>query len=244
MGVLPTARDAQTMLADPRKAYVLYGIEPGLDFADQARALKALAAAKVVAFSHYACASTRAVADVILPIGALPEIDATLTNLDGRDQRAIAGGKLPGEARPGWRVLRALGAVLDAPGFAFTDLAGAQIAPRQVTVAASAAPAAAGEGLELAVSPAIYRVDATVRRAAALQAHPLNAGPRVVLHPADAAAAGLAEGAMAKLDNGVGTATLPVVVDDRVAQGAAWVESGHGATAALGAGRVRATGVN
>lgn len=244
MGVLPTARDAQAMLADPRKAYVLYGIEPGLDFADQARALKALGAAKVVAFSHYACASTRAVADVILPIGALPEIDATLTNLDGRDQRAIAGGKLPGEARPGWRVLRALGAALDAPGFAFTDLAGAQIAPRQVAVAASAAPAAAGEGLELAVSPAIYRVDATVRRAAALQAHPLNVGPRVVLHPADAAAAGLAEGAMAKLDNGVGTATLPVVVDDRVAQGAAWIESGHGATAALGAGRVRATGVH
>lgn len=244
MGVLPTARDAQGMLADPRKAYVLYGIEPGLDFADQARALKALGAARVVAFSHYACASTRAVADVILPIGALPEIDATLTNLDGRDQRAIAGGKLPGEARPGWRVLRALGAALDAPGFAFTDLAGAQIAPRQVTVAASAAPATAGEGLELAVSPAIYRVDATVRRAAALQAHPLNAGPRVVLHSADAAAAGLAEGAMAKLDNGIGTATLPVVVDDRVAQGAAWVESGHGATAALGAGRVRATGVN
>jgi NADH-quinone oxidoreductase subunit G len=101
MGVLPTARDAQAMLADPRKAYVLYGIEPGLDFADQARALKALGSAKVVAFSHYACASTRAVADVILPIGALPEIDATLTNLDGRDQRAIAGGKLPGEARPG-----------------------------------------------------------------------------------------------------------------------------------------------
>jgi NADH-quinone oxidoreductase subunit G len=244
MGVLPVGRDAQAMLTDPRKAYVIYGIEPGLDFADQARALKALGAAKVVAFSHYACASTRAVADVILPIGALPEIDATLTNLDGRDQRAIAGGKLPGDARPGWRVLRALGAALDAPGFAFTDLAGAQIAPRQVTVAASAAPATAGEGLELAVSPAIYRVDATVRRAAALQAHPLNAGPRVILHSADAAAAGLAEGAMAKLDNGVGTATLPVVVDDRVAQGVAWVESGYGATAALGAGRVRATGVN
>jgi NADH-quinone oxidoreductase subunit G len=246
MGVLPAARDAQAMLADARKAYVLYGIEPGLDFADQARALQSLAAAKVVAFSHYACASTRAVADVILPIAALPEIDATLTNLDGRDQRAIAGGKPPGEARPGWRVLRALGATLDAPGFEFTDFAGlrAGIAPRSVAVAVSAAPVAADDGLELAVSPAIYRVDATVRRAAALQTHPLNVGPRVVVHSADAAAAGLAEGAMAKLDNGVGTATLPVVVDDRVAQGAAWIEAGHGATAALGAGRVRATGVN
>ena len=41
-GVLPTSRDAQAMLADARTAYVIYGIEPGLDFADQALALKAL----------------------------------------------------------------------------------------------------------------------------------------------------------------------------------------------------------
>ena len=243
MGLLPTARDAQAMLVDARKAYVIYGIEPGLDFAHQARALKALGAAKVVAFSQYACRSTRNVADVILPIGALPEIEATLINLDGIDQRTVAGGKLPGDARPGWRVLRALGGALGANGFAFTDLSDAGLAPRNVQVAASAAQPQTGEGLELVVSQAIYRVDATVRRAAALQSHPLNAGPRVVLHSADTAAAGVQEGAMAKLDNGVGTATLQVVVDDRVARGAAWVEAGYGPTAALGAGRVRVTGV-
>src|SRR3546814_1728519 len=96
-GVLPVSRDANAMLAQPRGAYVVYGIEPGLDFADQATALKALGGAQVVAFSQFACSSTRAVADVILPIGALPEIDATLTNLDGLDQYAVAGGKLPGE---------------------------------------------------------------------------------------------------------------------------------------------------
>ncbi|MFN7136897.1 MAG: NADH-quinone oxidoreductase subunit NuoG, partial [Thermomonas sp.] len=93
-GVLPAGLDAQAMLRQPRKAYVLYGIEPGLDFADQQAALKALGGARVVAFSQFACTSTRAVADVILPIGALPEIDATLTNLDGRDQQAVAAAKL------------------------------------------------------------------------------------------------------------------------------------------------------
>ncbi len=245
-GVLPAARDAQAMLAEPRAAYLIYGIEPGLDFADQSRALKALGAAKVVAFSHFACQSTRAVADVILPIGALPEVDATLTNLDGRDQRAVAGGKLPGDARPGWRVLRALGGDLAAAGFEFTDFAGlrASLSPRSVSVAASSAPAVIGDGLELAVSQAIYRVDGVTRRAAALQSHPLNAGPRIALHPADAAAASLADGAMAKVDNSLGTATLQVVVDNRVAKGAAWIESGYGATAALGSGRVRVTGTS
>ena len=122
--VAVSSRDAQAMLADARSAYVIYGIEPGLDFADQAAAMNALGSAQVVAFSHFACESTRRVADVILPIGALPEIDATLTNLEGRDQVAVPAGKLPGETRAGWRVLRALGAELAMPGFAFTDLAG------------------------------------------------------------------------------------------------------------------------
>ena len=248
MGVLPAARDAQAMLRDPRKAYVVYGLEPGLDFADQHAALKALGDARVVAFSHYACNSTRRVADVILPIGALPEIEATLVNLDGREQRSQAAGKLRGDARPGWRVLRALGALLQAPGFEFTDLDGLRASIRDQGPGArdqakagsslTADPRPLSSGLELAVSQAIYRSDATVRRAAALQAHPLNAGPRAVLNPADASALGIADGAMAKFATGVGTATLQVALDGRVAQGAAWVESGFGATAPLASARV------
>ena len=239
-GVLPAGKDVAAMLAQPRKAYVLYGIEPGLDFADGAAARKALAGAKVVAFSQFACASTRDVADVILPIGALPEIDATLTNLDGRDQQARAGGKLPGEAREGWRVLRALGGDLQLAGFGFTDLAGlrAGLQPVQVSVAASTQPQLAGEGLEVASTPAIYRTDAVVRRAEALQAHPLNNAPRIVLNVVDAARLQLVEGQMAKVGTDAGKATLPVVVDARVAAGTVWIESGHGATAPLGAARV------
>ncbi len=240
-GVLPTSRDANAMLAEPRGAYVIYGIEPGLDFADQAKALEALGAAQVVAFSHFACRSTRQVADVILPIGALAEIDATLTNLEGRTQTASAGGRLPGEARAGWRVLRALGGAMALPGFDFADLAGlrAGLQDKAVQVATSAAPVVDGDGLELAVTQAIYRIDGLTRRAAALQSHPLTVGPRIVLHPDDASATGVADGGMAKVANAVGTATLQVAVDERVAPGAAWVESGYGATAALAAGKVK-----
>ncbi len=239
-GVLPAGKDVNAMLAQPRKAYALYGIEPGLDFADTAAARKALAAAQVVAFSQFACASTRDVADVILPIGALPEIDATLTNLDGREQSARAGGKLPGEAREGWRVLRALGGELALAGFDFTDLAGlrASLAPVSVNVSSSAATPVAGDGLEVASTAAIYRTDAVVRRAQALQSHPLNAAPRIVLNADDAARLQLVEGQMAKVGTDAGKATLPVVVDARVAAGSVWIESGHGATAPLGAARV------
>ena len=239
-GVLPAGKDVNAMLAQPRKAYALYGIEPGLDFADTAAARKALADAKVVAFSHFACTSTRDVADVILPIGALPEIDATLTNLDGRNQVARAGGKLQGEAREGWRVLRALGGDMQLAGFGFTDLAGlrAGLQPVPVKVAASAQPQLAGEGFEVASTAAIYRTDAVVRRAQALQSHPLNNDPRIVLNADDAARLQLSEGQMAKVGTDAGRATLSVVVDARVAAGTVWIESGHGATAPLGAARV------
>ncbi|KRG71817.1 NADH dehydrogenase [Stenotrophomonas terrae] len=239
-GVLPAGKDVNAMLAQPRKAYALYGIEPGLDFADTAAARKALAGAKVVAFSQFACTSTRDVADVILPIGALPEIDGTLTNLDGRDQVARAGGKLQGEAREGWRVLRALGGDMQLAGFGFTDLAGlrAGLQPVSVKVAASTQPQVAGEGFEVASTPAIYRTDAVVRRAQALQSHPLNNEPRIVLNADDAARLQLTEGQMAKVGTDAGRATLSVVVDARVAAGTVWIESGHGATAPLGAARV------
>ena len=236
-GVLPASRDAQTMLREARAGYLVYGIEPGLDFADQLVALKALGGAQVVAFSHFACQSTRRVADVILPIGALPEIDATLTNLDGVAQMTSAAGKLPGQAHAGWRVLRALADELKLDGFGYTDLAGlrAGVAPKSVQATMGSAPAIAGTGLEVVASQAIYRVDGVTRRAEALQAHPLNAGPRVLLNPADAATAGLVDAAMAKLSTANGTATLQVVVDDRVAPGCAWIETGHGATAPLAA---------
>jgi len=243
-GVLPSKRDVAGMFAEPRSAYVIYGIEPGLDFAEGATAQKALKAAKVVAFSHFACKSTRNVADVILPIGALPEIEAVLTNLDGVDQRTQAGGKLPGEAREGWKVLRALGGELQLPAFEFTDLAGARAAKAASApgIAKSAAPSAGAEGLEVAASAAIYRTDGVVRRAKALQEHPLNVSPRITLNPADAEAAGVSQGQVAKVGAPDGTATLPVFVDKRVAPGTAWIESGHGATAPLGAGRVTVVG--
>jgi NADH-quinone oxidoreductase subunit G len=237
-GVLPGAggRPAAQMLAGGLDACVLYGIEPQYDFADAPAALRALSTAKVVAFAAYVSDDLRAVADVVLPIGLLPEIEATLTNLDGRTQATAAAGKLPGDARPGWRVLRALGESLASGGFDFTDLAGlrSKLVERDVPVARRAAAAAqAGEGLERIVSTPIYRGDAVLRRAAALNAHPLTLGPRVVLHPEDALARGLADGAMAQVGDGAGTAMLPVALSPRVAKGAAWIESHYAATAPL-----------
>ncbi|KAA2286191.1 NADH-quinone oxidoreductase subunit NuoG [Arenimonas fontis] len=237
-GVRPAGqgRDAGAMLARPLPAYLLYGIEPQYDFAHGAQAMKALAGAKVVAFSAYASEDLRKLARVILPIGLLPEIEATLTNLDGNDQSTRAGGRLPGESRAGWRVLRALGGQLGLAGFEFTDLAGLRAGLRPEAPASGqglAAPGKAEPGLERIVTTPIYRGDAVLRRATALNAHPLTRGARIVLHPEEALARGLSEGAMAKIGDGTGSATLPVSVDARVARGAAWIESCYEATAPM-----------
>jgi NADH-quinone oxidoreductase subunit G len=237
-GVRPQGqgKDAGAMLAQPLPAYLLYGIEPQYDFAHGAQALKALAGAKVVAFAAYASEELKKLAEVILPIGLLPEMEATLTNLDGFDQSTQAGAKLPGEARAGWRVLRALGGQLGLPGFDFTDLAGlrAGLQP-QAPVAGTGLAAApkADPGLERIDTTPIYRGDAVLRRSTALNAHPLTLGARLVLHPEDALARGLSEGAMAKLGDGHGNAVLPVAISARVAKGAAWIENSYEATAPI-----------
>ena len=239
-GLLPAGEggNVAAMLAEPLAGYVLYGIEPEHDFAQPVQARTAMANAAVVAFAAYASPALRELADVILPIGLLPEIEGTLVNLDGFAQTSTPGGKLPGDARPGWRVLRALASELGLPGIDFTDLAGLRAALEPKTQAAPAgglAPArpAASDGLERIASTPIYRADAVLRRAMALNAHPLTMGARVVLHPDDAFARGLAEGAMAKVADGVGTAALPVAISSRVARGAAWIESGYEATSPL-----------
>ena len=227
---------AAAQLAQPRKAYVLYGAEAPEDFADGAQALASLRQARsVIAFSAYASETLREVADVILPIGLTPEIDATLVNLDGLVQSVPGGARLPGEARPGWRVLRALGGLLGLAGFEFTTLdeLRAELAPLLRTAPAEApaalAPRAAVPSLTRLATAGIYRGDAVLRRAPALNAHPLNRAPGARLHPGEIAARGLADAAAVRVDG----VRLPLIADAAVPRGTVWIEAGHAQTATL-----------
>jgi NADH-quinone oxidoreductase subunit G len=241
VGVAPASagQHAHAMLAEPRKGYVLYGCEPPEDFADGKLALDALAkAGNVVAFAHYASDAIKRVASVILPIGLLPEIDATLVNVNGTMQRVTPATKLPGDARPGWKVLRAIGAALSLPGFEFTDISEVRAAiadtgnaakPLAKGMANAATKPGDGTSFERIATTAIYRADAVLRRTPSLQAHPLTRGAIAVLHPEDALALGLREGANAS----VGGMILPVGLSKRVPRSTAWIEAGYAETAML-----------
>ena len=234
LGVVPGngGLDAQAMLAQPRKGYVLYGVEPPHDFADGALALAALRGAQqVVAFSAYAGPALREVANVILPISLLPETDGTLVNVDGLAQAVQAGAKAPGEARQGWKVLRALGGLLRLAGFEFDDLTGLRdgIVARGAAARDALAARKPAAGLVRLATWPIYRGDAVLRRATALNAHPLNRAPAARLNADEAARLGLAEGAQVRIAD----TTLPLVVDHAVPDGAVWVEAAQDITATL-----------
>lgn len=165
------------MFAAKLKAYILFGaIEPALDIASEAAGAALEAAEFVVALSPYSTAAD--FADVVLPIGTFAETSGTYVNLEGRWQ-SVPGAAAPvGDSRPGWKVLRVLGNLIDLPGFDYTS-------PDQITEDARSAIGAAAafvakpvtralQPKSVASSPVqrdvpIYQVDALVRRSSALQ---------------------------------------------------------------------------
>ncbi len=111
---------ARAMLESALPAYVLLGaIDPVSDFAVDARALAA--AQLVVAVTTHLPEALRGVAHVVLPIGSFAETSGTFVNVEGRWQSWAGAAKLPGEARPGWKVLRVLATLLNLPGIDYVS---------------------------------------------------------------------------------------------------------------------------
>ncbi|HEY8054028.1 MAG TPA: NADH-quinone oxidoreductase subunit NuoG [Steroidobacteraceae bacterium] len=180
-----TARD---MLNKPLRAYILIGgVEPTIDALD-AHSLAMLERAElVVAITPFASEELRRVAHVMLPMGTFAETSGTYVNCEGVWQ-SQGGAALPvGETRPGWKILRVLGNLLNLEGFDYQsseevlkDVRAAceavMPAPYQGTHAVTvltrtgegSRPGDAAAGAPLIDVP-MYQVDALVRRSPSLQ---------------------------------------------------------------------------
>jgi NADH-quinone oxidoreductase subunit G len=179
--------NANAMLESAQRAYLLVGaIEPKQDMAAASVAESALqSAACVVALTPYASEELMASADVLLPVGCFAETSGSYVNLEGRWQSQAAISKLPGEARPAWKVLRVLGNLLELSGFEqesseqvraelqtlITSNSGAA-APNAIVTQHVPAIAAVSGSADLAIGELdvpMYSIDAVLRRSPALQ---------------------------------------------------------------------------
>ncbi len=222
------------ILARPPKSLIVYHAGSA-DFAAPAAFDKARSESDCYIYmGAYACEGVRNKAHAVLPIGLPPEIDASYTNVDGIVQTVAAASKPPGDARPGWKVLRALGSALALDGFGFTEISEVRT---QMTKASSSvgeptkrdSKSAAPGSFERIATTAIYRADAVLRRSPALNAHPLTRGALVSLNPNDATKLGLSHGDKASVDGTL----LDVHLDPAVPSGAAWIEAGYANVAAI-----------
>ncbi|HEY2634752.1 MAG TPA: NADH-quinone oxidoreductase subunit NuoG [Steroidobacteraceae bacterium] len=106
---------ARAMLESALKAYVLFGgVDPASDFSVEPRTLGS--AELVVAVTTHLPESLRSSVHVVLPIGSFAETSGTYVNAEGRWQSWTGAAKLPGESRPGWKVLRVLANLLNVQG--------------------------------------------------------------------------------------------------------------------------------
>jgi NADH-quinone oxidoreductase subunit G len=244
-----TGANARSMLEQPRQAYLLFNVEPELDCGDPRTALAALSAAKtVIAMTPYRHRATE-YADVLLPIAPFTETAGTFVNCEGRVQ--IFNGVVPplAEARPGWKVLRVLGNMLQLEGFDFAssetvrDLVlgdrdklaqhfdnGLEMEPSLT----AAVPA----GIERIADVPMYQSDMIVRRAVSLQQTPEARRQRATMNAALARELGLVPGEFARLRMGegdrAGEAVLSVDVDDRIPDRCIRVPAALPTTAGLG----------
>jgi NADH-quinone oxidoreductase subunit G len=112
----------------------------------------------------------------MLPIAAFAETSGTWVNVEGRWQSVAGAARPPGEARPGWKVLRVLANLLGVTGFDYLSSEDVRNELKGALDGMYAAPPAAGafvaghlNGVDKVRGTPIYRVDAVVRRSRPLQ---------------------------------------------------------------------------
>ena len=238
---LPVGGDVNAALA--KQALILFNLEPELDCADPRAAMGAIRQAEfVIALSPYRVGLDYA--NLVLPIGAFTETAGTFVNTEGRAQGFHACVPPPGEARPGWKVLRVLGSMLGVPGFDLDSveqvraecLNGKDVASllsNQISVAAQLPTPV--QGLQRVTDVPIYFADSLVRRSAPLQATRDAAKPKAWMNGKLMSRLGVGSQDHVLVKQGDGQARLAAALDDRLPDDCVRIAAAHESTAALGA---------
>ncbi|MEM1089958.1 MAG: NADH-quinone oxidoreductase subunit NuoG [Pseudomonadota bacterium] len=234
--------NAREMLAAELDLALVYDLEPMLDTAEGTQATEHLTRVPtVIHIGPFLTPEVQQYADVILPLAPLPECEGSLTNLAGLVQGSAAAQKPPGEARPGWKILKALADAADVAGFDYVDFVTVHEAvlgelrgleARSYQLPAKLASTPSGDGLSVLLETPIYAGSGVVRRSHPLQETAHGEHGHLSVHPDTMATAGLAAGEIS-----VNVAEHEVAVmlqaDDALAPNTVRVTAGTAASSAL-----------
>jgi len=172
-----SGKNAVDMLSSDLDVLLLFGVEPGSDGPQIGATAQH---GFVAAFSPYRSNELERDADLLLPIATFAETSGTFVNCEGRWQSFAGVANPVGMARPGWKVLRVLGTLLDGEGFDYQssedvrdelrtalgdiELDNACQGGTPITVA--------GNRDDNGLDVPMYQIDGLVRRAEALQLTP------------------------------------------------------------------------
>ena len=236
-----------SVLSGDRKAVLLMNIEPDADLPNPVQARAALVKANtVIALSAYKSADLLELADVILPISTFTETVGTFVNAEGSAQTVQPSVKPLVDSRPAWKVLRALGSLLDLDGFLFNlpeEVLGEALAENYCTRLSNKATSNAitngnlvpMSGLERIADVNIYAGDPIVRRSSALQlTRDAKRGNQAGLNQKLFTELGLKEGDAVRVSQDDQSVDMPATLEINLAPGAVRISAGTMVSAQLG----------
>ncbi|MCK6411133.1 MAG: NADH-quinone oxidoreductase subunit NuoG [Azonexus sp.] len=249
-GALPGNANARKMFEQARKAYVLMGVEPEFDCANPQLAMAALKqAALVISLSSFKSQAALEYADAILPLAPFSETSGTFVNIEGRVQSFNGVVRAQGDARPGWKILRVLGNVLNLDGFAYNtseevrdDALGAGtdfVTNRNSGLTGiefnPASPQYGTTGLQRIADVPIHFADSIARRAPVLQQTVDASSPVARANAATLASIGVQCGDRVRVKQGDAIVLMNARLDAGVPDHCVRVAAAHASTTPLGA---------
>lgn len=236
--------NAAAMFENNLKAYLLLNVEPELDCANPTVALNALKAAElVVAINTFTSQTMQEYAHFILPAAPFTETEGTYINAEGLWQHFEPTGPCFGEAKPAWKIFRVLGNLFELNGF---DYHHAHEINKNLRAAVNefVAPKVSrklprtlnhAEGLVRIMEWPMYCVDSLVRHSAPLQKTLHYNNPAVVkINSNLAKQLGLKNGEQVIAVQFNTEITLPLEIDDTIAENNVWIAGGISETAGFG----------
>jgi len=200
----------------------------------------------VVSLTAYVTDTMKTYANVLLPISVFTETSGTYVNNAGTWQSFAAVVTPKNEVRPGWKVLRVLGNLLNVSGFDYdsseqvrsevceklgqktTDNLNSWQVPNDLS-------ARKIDGLQRITELPIYATDMVVRRASALQlTRDATRAKGVHVNSNVAAQIGATEANVVQVRQNAAKISLPLVIDERVPDGCVLIYAGQAENVALG----------